>query len=356
MYREEMDFTNIKCAEHTEQVSCLYCSKCQILVCPTCIMKVHKKHDLIEISDAYNIKVKMLKKGQSKMAKSNSKINTKKDELNKLVSAENIKYNKEKQNIRSHEETVKEQVEQYFKELKNKLEQSHETVLTLVRSDLNAISLFTTQKEDRINKVQNCIALSNASEFFKEVKQIEKLTETQEPRTKPCYTSSPKFVPGYLNQSNIGMLQDDGNLDKCKKTKSMRVNTNQLNKTKVRDAEIEDVREFTYLGSVISTSGGTDEDIQSRKRKAQQAFAILKPVWRSKALRSNTKIRIFNSNVKSILLYGSETWRLTAASTKTLQVFMNRKIMVYRMNKTGINAKHRYFQEPRLLQEYINAL
>ncbi|CAG2220909.1 unnamed protein product [Mytilus edulis] len=109
----------------------------------------------------------------------------------------------------------------------------------------------------------------------------------------------------------------------AKKTKSMRVNTNQLNKTKVRDAEIEDVREFTYLGSVISTSGGTDEDIQSRKRKAQQAFAILKPVWRSKALRSNTKIRIFNSNVKSILLYGSETWRLTAASTKTLQVFMN---------------------------------
>ena len=104
----------------------------------------------------------------------------------------------------------------------------------------------------------------------------------------------------------------------------MRVNTNQLNKTKVRDAEVEDVNEFTYLGSVISTSGGTDEDIQSRKRKAQKVFAILKPVWRSKALRTNTKIRIFNSNVKSILLYGSETWRLTAASTKTLQVFMNR--------------------------------
>ncbi|VDI73809.1 Hypothetical predicted protein [Mytilus galloprovincialis] len=76
--------------------------------------------------------------------------------------------------------------------------------------------------------------------------------------------------------------------------------------------------------NVISTSGGTDVDIQSRKRKAQQVFAILKPVWRSKALRTNTKIRIFNSNVKYILLYGSETWRLTAASTKTLQVFMNR--------------------------------
>lgn len=52
-----------------------------------------------------------------------------------------------------------------------------------------------------------------------------------------------------------------------------------MNKTKVRSAEIEDIRQFTctYLGSVISTSGGTDEDIQARKKK-QQAFAILKPI------------------------------------------------------------------------------
>ncbi|XP_071162359.1 uncharacterized protein [Mytilus edulis] len=212
LHKEELDFTNIKCNEHTGQSSCLYCNTCEILVCPTCVAKIHKKHDLIEISDAYNIKVEILKKGQSKMQKSNYKINAKKDQLNKLVCAENIKYNKEKRNIQSHEETVKQQVEQYFKELKNKLEQSHETVLTSVKSDLNAISLFTTQKEDKITEVQNCIDLSNASEFFKEVKKMEKFTENQEPRTRLSYTSSPTFVTGNLNQSHIGSLQDDGNL------------------------------------------------------------------------------------------------------------------------------------------------
>ena len=102
------------------------------------------------------------------------------------------------------------------------------------------------------------------------------------------------------------------------KTKSMRINANSSNKTKVRGAEIEDVGEFTYLGSVISTSGGTDEDVQARKKKALQAFTILKPIWRSRAIRTATKIRIFNSNVKSVLLYGSETWRSTVASTKTI--------------------------------------
>ncbi|XP_071162326.1 transcription intermediary factor 1-beta-like [Mytilus edulis] len=212
LHTEELDFTNIKCDKHAGQSSCLYCNTCEILVCPTCVAKVHKKHDLIEISDAYNIKVEILKKGQSKMQKSNYKINAKKDQLNKLVSAENIKYNKEKRNIQSHEETVKEQVEQYFKELKIKLEHNHETVLSTVKSDLNAISLFTNQMDDKITEVQDCIDLSNASDFFKEVKKMEKFTETQEPRTRPSYTSSPKFVPGNLNQSHIGSLQDDGNL------------------------------------------------------------------------------------------------------------------------------------------------
>ncbi|XP_071162328.1 uncharacterized protein [Mytilus edulis] len=212
LHTEELDFTNIKCDEHAGQSSCLYCNMCEILVCPTCVAKVHMKHDLIEISDAYNIKVERLKKEQSKMQKSNSKINMKNDELNKLVSAENSKYSKVRQDILKHEKTIKEQVEQYFKELKNKLEQNHETVLLSVKSDLNAISSFTNQMDDKITEVQDCIDISNASEFFKEVKKIEKFTETQEPRTRPSYASSQKFVPGNINQSNIGSLQDDGNL------------------------------------------------------------------------------------------------------------------------------------------------
>jgi hypothetical protein len=74
---------------------------------------------------------------------------------------------------------------------------------------------------------------------------------------------------------------------------------------------------------MISTTGGADENIKARKRKAQQAFAMLKPVWRSTTFRTSTKLRLFNSNVKSFLLYGSETWRETASSIKALQVFLN---------------------------------
>ena len=58
------------------------------------------------------------------------------------------------------------------------------------------------------------------------------------------------------------------------KTKTMRINGNQTDSIKINNTEVEDVQDFTYLGSVVSTSGSTDEDIKARKRKAQQAFAI----------------------------------------------------------------------------------
>ena len=39
---------------------------------------------------------------------------------------------------------------------------------------------------------------------------------------------------------------------------------------------------------------------------------------------SNTKLRIFNSNVKAVLLYGSETWRSTQKTLKRIQTFINK--------------------------------
>ena len=82
--------------------------------------------------------------------------------------------------------------------------------------------------------------------------------------------------------------------------------------------------EFTYLGSIISETGGTDEDITARIRKAQSTFSMLMPVWKEKCMRLQTKLRSFDTNVKSTLLYGSETWRSTKLLTKKLQTLINK--------------------------------
>ena len=109
-----------------------------------------------------------------------------------------------------------------------------------------------------------------------------------------------------------------------KKTKEMRIGVGGQEALELNGEAVERVSEFTYLGSVISETGGTDEDIAARIRKAQSTFSMLMPVWKEKSIRLRTKLRIFNTNVKTALLYGSETWRSTKQLTKKLQTFINK--------------------------------
>lgn len=68
---------------------------------------------------------------------------------------------------------------------------------------------------------------------------------------------------------------------------------------------------FIYLGSVVSKTGGTEEDIQAVISKARHAFVALKPIWNSRTIHLQMNLKLFESNVKTALLYGSETWRRT---------------------------------------------
>ncbi|XP_056022144.1 uncharacterized protein LOC130055019 [Ostrea edulis] len=69
-----------------------------------------------------------------------------------------------------------------------------------------------------------------------------------------------------------------------KKTKIMKVMTRKGVTISVEGEDIEEVDQFTYLVSIVSKTGGTEKDINSRISKGRQAFAMLKPVWKSNAL------------------------------------------------------------------------
>ena len=119
------------------------------------------------------------------------------------------------------------------------------------------------------------------------------------------------------------------------KTEVMRVNYNRQEAIHVQlqGKEIKESDSFTYLGSVVSKDGGTEEDIRNRINKARHAFNTLRPIWRATSLSLQNKIRIFGTNVKSVLLYGSETWRVTKTNTNKLQTFINkclRNVLQYR--------------------------
>ncbi|VDO57331.1 unnamed protein product [Schistosoma margrebowiei] len=106
----------------------------------------------------------------------------------------------------------------------------------------------------------------------------------------------------------------------------------------INGEDLEDVKTFTYLGSIIDEHGGSDADEKVRIVKSRAVYLQLKDIRNSKQLSTNTKVIIFNTNVKTVLLYGAETWRTTNAIIQKLQVFYTnnclRKILRIRWTDT----------------------
>ncbi|VDP19115.1 unnamed protein product [Schistosoma margrebowiei] len=75
--------------------------------------------------------------------------------------------------------------------------------------------------------------------------------------------------------------------------------------------------------AIIDEEGGSDADVKASIGITKIALLQLKNIWNSKQLSTNIRVRTFNTNVKTVLLYGNETWRTTTAIIKHVQVFKN---------------------------------
>ena len=64
-----------------------------------------------------------------------------------------------------------------------------------------------------------------------------------------------------------------------KKTKSLRLNHTIEATFTIRQDTIEEVQDFSYLGSTVSTEGGTDQDIRIRKGKVAGVLNTLRLIW-----------------------------------------------------------------------------
>ena len=84
------------------------------------------------------------------------------------------------------------------------------------------------------------------------------------------------------------------------KTEVMRVKYNRQEAIQLQGKEIKEADSFTYLGSVVSKDGGTEEDIRNRINKARHAFNTLRPIWRATFLSLQNKIRMFGTNVTQV--------------------------------------------------------
>jgi hypothetical protein len=91
-----------------------------------------------------------------------------------------------------------------------------------------------------------------------------------------------------------------------------------LNDIVVDGQTVESVEEFVYLGSKVSRSCRSSPEICRRIGMTRQVMKDLdSSIWRSR-LSLRTKLRLYNTFVLPVLLYGSETWTVTQADAAKL--------------------------------------
>ncbi len=138
--------------------------------------------------------------------------------------------------------------------------------------------------------------------------------------------------------SQIGLKINEG------KTKIMLINGKSKQAVNLNGTAIEQVDNFCYLGSTLSNDGDVLTEIKIRIGKAAAAFNNLNNIWKARNITSNTKIRLYRSNVRSVLLYSAETWKTNKTIESKLRGFEGRclrRILKVRWPQTISNREIR---------------
>nr|XP_061787952.1 uncharacterized protein LOC133577874 [Nerophis lumbriciformis]XP_061787953.1 uncharacterized protein LOC133577874 [Nerophis lumbriciformis] len=93
------------------------------------------------------------------------------------------------------------------------------------------------------------------------------------------------------------------------------------------DTPVHFVPTFRYLGSTVTNTGDLKREVDRRRALAASVMQSLwRPLWRHRHISRDTKLRVYNSSVISVLLYGSETWPLNNILAARLDGFDSRAL------------------------------
>ena len=94
-------------------------------------------------------------------------------------------------------------------------------------------------------------------------------------------------------------------------------------KITVNNENIEYVKEYIYLGQLISTGDGMKNEIERRITNSWKRFWSLREIMKDKDMPMKVKRKLYETCIMPCLLYGCQTWALTEIQESKLKVCQN---------------------------------
>ena len=121
--------------------------------------------------------------------------------------------------------------------------------------------------------------------------------------------------------------------------------------------KVDQVKQFTYLGSVISNDAYSTREIKTRIALAKNAFSKHSRTLTAKKLKQSLRKRLVKCLVWSVALYASETWTIKKAEERridSLEMWLSRRMegISWKDRVTNDEVLNRV-NEVRILRETI---
>ncbi|GBP25145.1 Putative uncharacterized transposon-derived protein F52C9.6 [Eumeta japonica] len=91
----------------------------------------------------------------------------------------------------------------------------------------------------------------------------------------------------------------------------------------VNNEQLEYVKEYIYLGQLISTDGSMNKEIERRITNTWKKIWSLKEIFKDKDMPMTAKKKVYERCIMPCLLYGCQTWALTELQENKLKVCQN---------------------------------
>lgn len=102
------------------------------------------------------------------------------------------------------------------------------------------------------------------------------------------------------------------------KTKYLCIGGHETNLKLENNEEITAYNKYKYLGVELTNDGKDTEEIKQRVSQGRRTIKRLNGIWWHEEISRGRKKKIYDAIIKSILLYGAETWRLMEADKRKM--------------------------------------
>ncbi|XP_052070964.1 uncharacterized protein LOC127709452 [Mytilus californianus] len=210
--KPKQNFNKVVCGNHTTQNCCMFCKSCDQIVCPECIAKTHKRHDLIELCEGYDIKMAKIIKKRENIDSAIHSFTRGAEELRKIKYLEQVSCKRTRREIRSYEQTLSDAVKKHINKLLNEVDQKWEDFTKSIdkaEKKVNETCKKLTKQKDQVNDLLQSHDAEDV--FFTPDSSAQSIPPIILDKTK--FNHVPEFVPGDISiiPKLVGSLKRVGN-------------------------------------------------------------------------------------------------------------------------------------------------